>query len=155
MVRIRKGFCCTVLFILCVVFLAGTLHASKDDVVTPKEYGVYVKTVKHTKRILPNIVFENDTVFYVESNNPQHFELKEVQYFIIYGKYSTEFLTLNNLLFFEQSPLGKARFLFGKDMEVDVTKKSDTLHVVKPKGLFGRGYYCLWINDTAWDFIIE
>jgi hypothetical protein len=27
--------------------------------------------------------------------------------------------------------------------------------VVKSKELMGRGYTSLWINDSAWDFIIE
>ncbi len=156
MMRIKKSmFCFTVLSVLCTAFLTGSLYAARDDVATPKEFGVYVKTEKQTKRILPNIVFENQSVFYVESNNPQRFELKDVRYFIVYGKYEMEFLTLNNLLFFEQSPLGKSRFIFGKDIDIDVTKKSDLLYVIKPKGLFGRGYYSLWINDSAWDFIIE
>ncbi len=155
MTRMKGAICCMVLSVLGAVFLAGTLYAAKDDVVTPKEYGVYVKTEKQTKRILPNVVFEDEEIFYVESNNPQRFELKDVQYFVIYGKYDVQYLTLNHLLFFQQSPLGKARFLFGQDVEIDVKKKSDSLYVVKPKGLFGRGYYSLWINDSAWDFIVE
>jgi len=29
------------------------------------------------------------------------------------------------------------------------------LYTIRPKGLFGRGYYALWISDSAWDFIVE
>jgi len=39
-------------------FLAGPLHAAKDAVPTPKEYGVYVKTATKLVRLLPNIVFQ-------------------------------------------------------------------------------------------------
>ena len=138
------------------VFTLGAvaLHA-KEDVATPKEYGVYVKTPKTLKRLLPNIVFDEKGVLYIESNNPQRFPLAEVQQFIIYGKYDTKYLTLNPMLFVTETPLHKSRFLFGKDIQLEVTKKSDTLYTAKPKSLFGRGYYSLWINDTAWDFVIE
>lgn len=138
-----------------VAFITASVHAARDEVVTPKEYGVYVKTGKQTKRILPNIVFEDNQVLYVESNNPVSLTLKDIEYFIIYGNYETDYLTLNPLLFFQQSPIGKSRFILGRDIELDVTKKSDLLHVVKPKNVFGRGYYALWINDSVWDFIIE
>ncbi len=133
---------------------AVALHA-KEDVATPKEYGVYIKTPKTLKRLLPNIVFDEKGVLFIESNNPQRFSLAEVQQFVIYGKYDTKYLTLNPMLFITQTPLHKSRFLFGKDIELEVAKKSDTLYTAKPKALFGRGYYSLWINDTAWDFVIE
>lgn len=145
----------TVIVLLGLVPLAGGLAATREDVVTPKEPGVYVQSGKTQKRLLPNIVFEEQGIIYLESNNPQRFSLGEVQYFVLYGKYDMNFLTLNPLLFLVQSPVGKMRYLFGKEIEIEVTKKSDLLYVVKPKGLFGRGYYSLWINDSAWDFVIE
>ena len=139
---------------LMVALCAVAPHA-KEDVATPKEYGVYVKTPKTLKRLLPNIVFDEKGLLYVESNNPQRFPLAEVQQFVIYGKYEMKFLTLNPMLFVSETPLHKSRFLFGKEIELEVAKKSDVLYTVKPKSLFGRGYYSLWINDTAWDFVIE
>ena len=141
--------------VVAVFFLAGSLLAAKDDVPTPKEYGVYVKTATKLVRILPNIVFQEERMLYIESNNPPHFSLKDVKYFILYGKQDMQYLTFNNLFFINQSPLGKSRFIFGKDVEVEVKKRSDALYTVRPKGLFGRGYYALWINDSAWDFIVE
>ena len=137
-----------------VLELSVTLPA-KEDVVTPKEYGVYVKMPKTQKRLLPNILFNEKGILYIESNNPQRFPLAEVQLFIIYGKYDVKYLTLNPMLFVNESPLGKPRFIIGKDIEIEVTKKSDLLYTVTPKGLFGRGYYGLWINDTVWDFVVE
>ena len=133
----------------------GAALQAKEDVATPKEYGVYVKTPKTLKRLMPNIVFDEKGILYVESNNPPRFPLAEVQQFIIYGKYDVKYLTLNPMLFASETALGKSRFLFGKDIELEVVKKSDVLYTVKPKGLFGRGYYSLWINDSAWDFVIE
>jgi hypothetical protein len=130
------------------------LHA-KEDVATPKEYGIYVKMKKTTKRLLPNIVFEEKGILYVESNNPPRFSLAEVELFIVYGKYDIKYLTLNPMLFVSETALGKSRFLFGKEIELEVAKKSDALYTIKPKSLFGRGYYSLWVNDTAWDFVIE
>ena len=145
----------TVLLLLGLVLLFSGFAPAKEDVVTPKEPGVYVQATKSQKRLLPNIVFEEQGLIYVESNNPQRFPLGEVQYFIVYGKFDLKLLTLNPLLFLTQSPVGKMRYAFGKDVEIEVTKKSDLLYVVKPKKLFGRGYYSLWINDSAWDFVIE
>ena len=138
-----------------VVALYAVALSAKEDVATPKEYGVYVKTPKALKRILPNIVFDEKGVLYLESNNPQRFSLADVQQFVIYGKYEMKYLTLNPMLFVSETALHKSRFLFGKDIELEVVRKSDVLYIAKPKGLFGRGYYCLWINDTAWDFVIE
>jgi hypothetical protein len=137
-----------------VLGLSVTLPA-KEDVVAPKEYGVYVKMPKTQKRLLPNILFNEQGILFIESNNPQRFPLAEIQLFIIYGKYDTNYLTLNPLLFVKESPLGKSRFIIGRDIEIEVTKKSDLLYTVTPKGLFGRGYYGLWINDTVWDFVVE
>jgi hypothetical protein len=141
--------------VVAVFFLAGSLLAAKDDVPTPKEYGVYVKTATKLVRILPNIVFQEERMLYIESNNPLHLSLKDIHYFILYGRPDMQYLTFNNLLFVNQSPLGKSRFIFGKEVEVEVKKRSDALYTVRPKGLFGRGYYALWINDSAWDFIVE
>ena len=66
-----------------------------------------------------------------------------------------QYLTLNNLKPFQMTSLGVRRYMLGLALDLDVRKKSEILYTVKPKGLFGRGYYALWINDTAWDFIIE
>jgi hypothetical protein len=143
------------LFASLMVLPYGVALQAKEDVATPKEYGVYVKTPKTLKRLMPNIVFDEKGILYVESNNPQRFPLAEVQQFIIYGKYDVKYLTLNPMLFASETPLGKSRFLFGKDIELEVVKKTDVLYTAKPKGLFGRGYYSLWINDSAWDFVIE
>jgi hypothetical protein len=137
------------------VALSGAVLCAKEDVTAPKEFGVYVKMKKTTKRLLPNIVFDEKGVLYLESNSPPRFPLGEVEQFIVHGQYEIKFLTLNPMLFVTETPLGKSRFLFGKDIELQVTKKSDVLYAVKPKGLFGRGYYSLWINDSAWDFVIE
>lgn len=133
----------------------SVIAAAKEDVVAPKEYGVYMKTQKAQKRLMPNIVFDEKGLLYIESNNPQRFPLADVGGFIIFGKYEMKFLTLNPLLFVSESSLGKSRFIIGKDIEIEVAKKSDLLYTVTPKGLFGRGYYGLWINDTVWDFIVE
>jgi len=128
---------------------------AKEDIVTPKEYGVYIKTPKALKRLLPNIVFDEKGVLFIESNNPQRFPLAEIQQLIVYGKYDTKYLTLNPMLFVSETALHKSRFIFGKDIELEIAKKSDVLYSIKPKSLFGRGYYSLWINDTAWDFVVE
>ena len=152
----KVGRCFRALLLLVgLVLLFGGFAPAKEDVVTPKEPGVYVQTAKVQKRLLPNIVFDEQGLIYIESNNPQRFPLGEVQHFIVHGNYDVRFLTLNPLLFLTQSPVGKMRYAFGKDVEIEVTKKSDLLYVVKPKKLFGRGYYSLWINDSAWDFVIE
>jgi hypothetical protein len=104
---------------------------------------------------MPNIVFDEKGLYYIEMNNPQHYLLKDVQFFVIYGKYNLQVLTINALLFFQPSPVGKPRFIFGKELAFDVKKRAEDLYVIKPKELLGRGYMSLWINDTAWDFIIE
>jgi len=137
------------------VALCGVVLYAKEDITAPKEFGVYVKMKKSTNRLLPNIVFDEKGILFVESNNPPQFPLGELEHFIIHGKYDVKYLTLNPMLFITETPLGKSRFLLGKDIELEVTKKSDVLYTVKPKGLFGRGYYSLWINDSAWDFVIE
>ena len=138
------------------VFTGGYVFAEKTGVPTPKEYGIYAKTIKGLKRIIPNIVLGQGSMAYIESNNPQRFTLGEVQYFVVYGTYQIQFLTLNNLLPLNQSAIGRPRFILGKEVATDVKKEGSSLYVVKPKGLFGRGYYAIWIiNDATWDFIVE
>jgi hypothetical protein len=134
---------------------AVSIVSAADTVPKPKEFGVYAKTGRGLHRILPNIVSDEDGVFYVEPNNPQRFPLGSVDYFVINGNYTMDFITLNPMKPFRLSALGTPRMMFGKDVEISITKKGDALYAVKPKGLFGRGYYAIWINDTAWDFIIE
>jgi hypothetical protein len=142
------------LFVMLIALVAVPVFA-KDDRMPPKDFGVYMKTQGALKRILPNIVFDEKNVFFIESNNPQRFQLKDVEYLVIYGQQDMGVLTMNPLLFLGASPLGKTRYIFGKDIATDVNKKGKDLYSVKPKGLFGRGYFCLWINDSAWDFVIE
>ena len=148
--------------VVAVMLLAGIVAAlcnvalyAKEDVTAPKEYGVYIKTPKGMKRLLPNVIFDEKGILYLESNNPPRFSLADVEQFIVYGKYEIKYLTLNPMLFVNETPLGKSRYLFGKEIELDVVKKGDLLYTAKTKGLFGRGYYSLWINDSAWDFVIE
>jgi hypothetical protein len=140
---------------LLLAVLAGSPLYGKDDKIKPKEPGVYIKTNKSLIRLLPNMVFDEQRILFIESNNPGHFFLKDIEYFIVSGKYNMDVLTLNPLLFINVSPLGKPRFIFGKDTEIDVKSKGGNLYLVKPKTLMGRGYYCLWIEDTVWDFVIE
>jgi hypothetical protein len=144
------------LLILCFVAgLQATPAAAKDDKTQPKEQGVYVKTAQGLKRILPNIVFDEKGVLFLESNNPQRFLLKDVEYFVIFGPRDMDHLTMNPLLFLQQSPVGKPRYIFGKELPIDVKKTGKDLYTVKSKDLLGRGYFSLWINDSAWDFVIE
>ncbi len=88
---------------LCVVFIclfAVTLLHGKDDFTKPKEFGVYVKTEKGLKRLVPNIVFNEKGVLFVEPKQSCSFSFKkDVQFFVIYGKYDLTVLTLNPLLF--------------------------------------------------------
>jgi hypothetical protein len=144
------------LSIFSVVFLlSATPLYSKDDFAKPKEFGVYVKTEKGLKRLTPNIVFDEKGLLYIEMNNPPRFLLKDIEFFVIYGKYDLKVLTMNPMLFFQSSRLGKMRYVFGKEISFDLKKRSDDLHTVKSKELMGRGYTAIWINDSAWDFIIE
>ena len=141
---------------LAVLFVVGPVHsATKETVQTPSEYGVYAKTAKGLVRIMTNEVYDDQRILYIESNKPAHFFLNSIQYFVIYGNHDMQYLTLNELKPFQMTPLGIPRFMFGRDMPVTVQKKSNLLYIVKPKGLFGRGYYALWINDSAWDFTID
>jgi hypothetical protein len=144
-----------VTMVLLLTGAASLVAAVKDSVPTPKEYGVYAKTGKGLLRIIPNIVSDERGIYYLESNNPQHFPVGGVEYFVVYGQYQFQYLTLNPLVPFETTHLGINRFMFGKDIDLAITKKSDVLYTAKPKGLFGRGYYSLWIEDSAWDFIID
>jgi len=148
-------YLCKTLCVISIFLFAVTLAYGKDDFAKPKEFGVYVKTEKGLKRIVPNIVFNEKGVLFIEMNNPARFLLKDVEFFVIYGKYDLTVLTLNPLLFFQPSPLGKQRYILGKAIAFDLKKKSDDLYTVKPKELLGRGYMALWINDSAWDFIID
>ena len=135
---------------------AGILFAKDEKVITPKETGVYVKTNKGLKRILPNIVFTNEQgVYYIVMNNPAQFLLKDFEYFVMYGNYQTDYLTLHPMPPLDASLLGKQSFMFGKIIDIDVKKQGKDLYIVKPKGLLGRGYLSLWIEDTAWDFILD
>jgi len=140
--------------VLAIVFFSVTLHA-KEDFSKPKEFGVYIKTASGLKRLMPNIVFEEKGLLYIEMNNPPHFLLKDVEFFVLYGKHDVNVLTINPLLFFQPSQVGKLRYIFGKDIAFDVKKRGTDLYAVKPKGLLGRGYMTLWINETAWDFVID
>ncbi|MBP6942403.1 MAG: hypothetical protein KBB65_11570 [Syntrophorhabdaceae bacterium] len=139
---------------ICLVVFCVPLHG-KDAKIAPKEIGVYVKTNTGLKRILPNIVFDVEGVLYIESNSPSHFLLRDVEHFVIYGKYNIEVLTLNPMTYLGPSPLGKQRFLFGRNVDFELKKIGNDLYTLKPKGLLGRGYYSLWINDTAWDLVLD
>jgi hypothetical protein len=141
--------------VLAALFLVVSAGNAAESVPMPKEFGVYAKTNKGLKRILPNMVSDEENVFYIEPNNPQHFPLGSIDYFVVYGNYKVQYLTLNPMKPFKTSPLGIPRLMFGKDIEITVTRKGNTLLTAKPKGLFGRGYYSLWIEDTAWDFVID
>ena len=137
------------------LFLGLALAATKENVPTPGEYGVYAKTAKGLTRILTNVVYDDQQILYIESNKPARFPLNSIEYFVLYGNHDMQYLTLNNLKPFQMTPLGIERYMLGEDLPVTVEKRSNLLYTVKPKGLFGRGYYALWINDTAWDFSIE
>jgi hypothetical protein len=152
---VRSYFLGGAIAIALAFFVAGPARAAGENVPTPKEYGVYAKTDKGLKRILPNTVSDDEGIYYIEPNKPQSFPLSSVEYFIIFGQYQIQYLTLNPMKPLRMSPLGILRMMFAKDIEITVTKKGETLYTAKPKNLFGRGYYALWIDDTAWDFIIE
>ncbi len=141
--------------LLLVALVAGPLYAKEEKVQQPKEYGVYLKTTQSLVRLLPNMVFNEQGLLYVESNKPQQFMLKDIQYFVVYGKYDVKVLTINPLVFFQASAVGKPRFKLGQDVPIDVKDNGKGLYTVKPKALLGRGYFCLWIEDEVWDFVIE
>ncbi len=131
------------------------LHAKNEKITAPKEPGAYIKTNKGLIRLLPNIVFDEKGVFFLEANDPAHFFMKDVQYFVLYGKHDISVLTLNPMLFLQPSAVGKPRFAFGKSVDSDIKSQGTGLYTIKPKGLLGRGYYSIWINETAWDFILD
>jgi hypothetical protein len=144
-----------VLICIFLVLMLGSSVYAKDDKISPKEPGVYIKTDKGLKRLVPNVVFNEEEMLYVESNNPAHFLLKDVEYFVFYGKYDFTFLTLNPMALFKVSPLGKSAFMFGKAIDMEMKQIGTDLYTAKAKGLLGRGYYSLWIEDSAWDFILD
>ncbi|MBA4390781.1 MAG: hypothetical protein C0399_07570 [Syntrophus sp. (in: bacteria)] len=146
--------CRILIGILLIIMISVPLYA-KDDKINPKEPGVYIKTNKALKRLLPNIIFNEQNLIFIESNNPPHFFLRDLQHFVVYGKYDLSVLTLNPMLFTGPSPLGKGRFIFGKNETIETKKIGTDLYTVKPKGLLGRGYYSLWINDSAWDLFLD
>jgi hypothetical protein len=146
---------CKVFICILLILMIGSSVFAKDDKINPKETGVYVKTDKSLKRLLPNIVSDNEGVYRVESNNPAHFLLKDVEYFVFFGKYDFQFLTLNPMSLFEVSPLGKQAFIFGRNIDIELKQIGTDLYTVKAKRLLGRGYYSLWINTSAWDFTLD
>ncbi len=152
--KTTMSLCRVLMGILFIVLISIPLYA-KDDKINPKEPGVYIKTDKALKRLLPNIIFDEQNLIFIESNNPPHFFLKDVKYFVVFGKYDLSVLTLNPMLFAGPSSLGKPRFIFGKNETIETKKIGTDLYMVKPKGLLGRGYYSLWINDSAWDLFLD
>ena len=146
---------CRVLICILLILKGSIPLYAKNDKINPKEPGVYVETDKGLRRLLPNIVFNGQELVYIESNNPAHFLLKDVKYFVFFGKYGLDVLTINPMVFNGPSPLGKLRFIFGGTIDFEIKQIGTDLYTIKPKGLLGRGYFCLWIEDTAWDFVIE
>jgi hypothetical protein len=140
---------------LMMAFLIVPLYGKEDKITAPKEFGTYIKTTAGLKRLVPNMVQDEKGLIFVESNKPPVYALKDFEYFVIYSPRSMEALTINPLLFIQASPLGKPRYIFGKNIEYTAQKRGDNLFLIKPKGLMGRGYFCVWIEDTAWDFVIE
>ncbi len=154
MIKLRTICVITLCLVLFAAFATAVL-AKNEKVATPKEYGAYIKTSKGFVRLLPNIVFDENGVVFVESNNPAHFFLKDFQYFVLYGNYEMSVLTVNPMGFYQPSALGKPRFAFGKNIGIDVKPQGKDMYIIKPKELLGRGYYSIWINDTAWDFMLD
>ena len=107
------SLCRVLICFFLIIIISAPLYA-KDDKINPKEPGVYIITDKGLQRLLPNIVFDEQNLIFVESNNPPHFFLKDTNYFIVFGKYDMSVLTLNPMLFAGLSSLGKPRFIFGK-----------------------------------------
>src|SRR5512135_1064204 len=91
-----RRFFIALAFVLSAAFLLVTsADAASDSIPSPKEFGVYAKTDKETKRILPNIVSDDQGVYYLEPNKPQTFTLGTIEYFIIFGNFQMQYLTLN------------------------------------------------------------
>jgi hypothetical protein len=153
--NITVKWCRVFICILLILMISSSVFA-KDDKINPKEIGVYIKTDKGLKKLLPNIVFNDDNgVLFVASNNPAHFLLKDFEYFVFFGKHDFQYLTLNPMVFFQTSLLGKQTFMLGKNIDFELKQIGADLYTVKPKGLLGRGYYSLWIEDAAWDFVLD
>jgi hypothetical protein len=133
----------------------GSQPAPTKTIQNIKEYGAYIKLTKGYVRLLPNIVFDEKDVFFIEPNNPPHFFLKDMEYLVVYGEYQWSVLTVNPMGFYQPSPLGKLRFAFGKEIGIDAKPQGKDMFILKPKGLLARGYYSIWVNDTAWDFILD
>jgi hypothetical protein len=146
---------CRILVCVFLILMIGVSAFAKDDKVNPKEHGVYIKTDKVLKRLLPNIVFQEEDLYYIESNNPPHFLLKDVEYFVFFGNYNFQFLTMHPMVLLSVSPLGKPAFTFDKGIDVEMKKIGTDLNAVKAIKLLGRGYYSLWIGDSVWDFILD
>jgi len=151
----RSMFYSIAVALVITAFMAAPLYGKEDKISAPKEFGTYVKTAGGLKRLVPNIVQESNGMIFVEGNKPPVFALKDVEYFVIYGPRNMEVLTINPLLFLQATGLGKPRFIFGKNIEYTAQKRGTNFYTIKPKGLMGRGYFCLWIEDTAWDFVIQ
>lgn len=144
-----------ILPVLFFFFICASVYA-KDNIMKPKEPGVYIKANKGLARLLPNIVFEEQGVYFIEpTNNTPHFLLKDVEHLVLFGTYDMNVLTFNPMTPFRLSGLGKPRYMFGRDINIDVKQIGANLYTIKPKGLLGRGYHSLWINENAWDFILD
>lgn len=143
-----------VVFLLILSFAVPSF-AKENKVAVPKEPGVYIKMKDSLKRLIPNMVYDFEGVFAIEPNSPPKFALKDIEYFVFIGDFQMEALTYNPLLFLGVSPIGKTRYMFGKDIPIEGKEEAKNFYVVRPKELLGRGYVALWINDSAWDFLIE
>jgi hypothetical protein len=121
---------------------ATAVIAKNEKVATPKEYGAYIKTNKGLIRLLPNIVFDEDGVIFVESNNPAHFLLKDSS-----TSYSTEVRDERA----HREPHGilsavgprQTAFRLRQGHRIDVRPQGKDMYIIKPKGLLGRGYYSI------------
>lgn len=135
------------------LFTAEILLSAGDNL--PKDFGVYIKTDKGFKRLTPNMVLEEGGIYFIEPLNPPRFLLREVEYFVVSGTYNIQFLTINPMVPWQKSFIGRERFMFGKELPLEIRKAGEKTYVVKQKGLIARGYYAIWIEETAWDFILE
>ncbi|MCX8022662.1 MAG: hypothetical protein N2745_07820 [Syntrophorhabdaceae bacterium] len=154
MQRFCRIFFITSLFTLLFIIPLFTPNTSGMSV-KPKEPGMYIMTEKSLVRLMPNILFNDQGLLYVEMNKPPVFMLKDVKYFVAYGKYDMRVYTINPLVYYTTSPLGKQRFILDKDLDITIENMGDDLYIIKLKSLLGRGYYCIWIEDQVWDFMIQ
>ena len=90
--------------------LLSPLYAKEVKVQTPKEFGTYIKTSAGLKRLTPNVVFDEQGMIFIESNNPARFPLKDLEHFLIYGPHNMEVLTMNPLLFVQASASRQTAF---------------------------------------------